>query len=76
MFEEIKELIAKQFKIDESKLTRETNILKDIGADSIDVVDFLMKLEEKYKIVIADNELEKIKTIGDIENYFKNKIGR
>ncbi|MDR3262840.1 MAG: acyl carrier protein [Clostridiales bacterium] len=73
MFEEIKEMIAKQFKIDKTKLTRETNILSDIGADSLDLVDFLMKLEDKYGIQIKDSELEKIKTIGDIEDYFSKK---
>lgn len=71
MFEEIKELIAKQFKVDKAKLTRETNIISDIGADSLDVVDLLMKLEEKYKITIKDEELERIKTVGDLEDYFK-----
>ncbi|MDR2046970.1 MAG: acyl carrier protein [Clostridiales bacterium] len=73
MFEEIKETIAKQFKIDPSGLTRETNILTDIGADSLDLVDLLMKLEEKYGMTIDDKELERIKTVGDIENYFNKK---
>ncbi|MDR1906450.1 MAG: acyl carrier protein [Clostridiales bacterium] len=73
MFEEIKNTISKQFKIDASKLTRATNILTDLGADSLDLVDLLMKLEEKYGVTIKDNELEKLKTIGDIENYFSGK---
>jgi acyl carrier protein len=73
MFEEIKETIANQFKLDKATLSRETNILTDIGADSLDLVDLLMKLEEKYGMTIKDNELEKLKTIGDIEDYFKKK---
>jgi acyl carrier protein len=73
MFEEIKETIATQFKIDKATLSRETNILTDIGADSLDLVDLLMKLEEKYGMTIKDDDLEKLKTIGDIEDYFKKK---
>ncbi|MDR1939445.1 MAG: acyl carrier protein [Clostridiales bacterium] len=71
MFEEIKDTISKQFKVDKSKLTRDTNILSDINADSLDLIDLLMKLEDKYGVQIKDDELEKIKTIGDIEDYFK-----
>ncbi|MDR2090290.1 MAG: acyl carrier protein [Clostridiales bacterium] len=71
MFEEIKEIIANQFKLDPATLSRETNILTDIGADSLDLVDLLMKLEEKYGVTIKDSELEKLKTVGDIEDYFQ-----
>ncbi|MDR3292598.1 MAG: acyl carrier protein [Clostridiales bacterium] len=71
MYEQIIEIVAKQFKLDKSVLSRETSILKDIGADSLDLVDLLMKLEDTYNVKIKDADLEKIKTIGDIENYFK-----
>jgi len=74
MLDNIIKSIAERFNIDPSKLSRDTNILTDIGADSLDIIDMLMVLEQEYKMTIDDAELEKIKTIGNIEDYFAKRV--
>jgi len=69
---EIKEIIAKQFSIDVNKLTNETNFNKDLGADSLDTVEIVLAIEDKFNIEILDEHAEKILTIGDIVKYVDN----
>jgi acyl carrier protein len=69
---EIKEIIAKQFNIDINKLTNETNFNKDLGADSLDTVEIVLAIEDKFNIEILDEHAEKILTIGDIVKYVDN----
>ena len=69
---EIKEIIAKQFSIDINKLTNETNFNKDLGADSLDTVEIVLAIEDKFNIEILDEHAEKILTIGDIVKYVDN----
>ena len=73
MLNDIIKTISRQFKTDPSRLSRDTNIMTDLGADSLDIIDMLMILEAEYKMNIDDSELEKIKTIGDLEDYFSAK---
>lgn len=64
--EKVKALIAKQLNKPVSEITDEKEIVKDLGADSLDVVEMLMSVEEEYGISIPDEEASKIKTVGDI----------
>ena len=72
MFEKIKEIVARELMVDESDITLETDILNDLGADSLTVVDLAMALEDEFEVELPDEELENIRTVGDIVNYIKN----
>ena len=65
-FEEVRKLVAKQLNISEDKVTLETNIVKDLGADSIDLVEMLMVLEDNYNLTIPDGDTEKMQTVAAI----------
>ena len=64
--EKIKELIAKQLNKPVAEITEEKEVVKDLGADSLDVVEMLMNLEEEFDISVPESEAVKIKTVGDI----------
>jgi acyl carrier protein len=69
MFEEVKKILAKQLRISEDKITPESRILEDLGADSLNIMMLLMTIEEDYGIVIPDQELINFKTVGDVVSY-------
>ena len=69
MLEKIQAIIAEQLGIDESEVTMESNFSDDLGADSLDLFELVMNLEEEYSIEIPTEELEEIKTVGDVINY-------
>lgn len=71
MFEEMKELIAEGLSIDESKITEESSFKDDLGADSLDLFELVMSLEDKYDVEIPSEELEKLLTVGDIIKYIE-----
>lgn len=65
-FEKIKELLVEKLGISEDKITLESEIVKDLGADSLDLVEMLLSMEENFGITISDEETENIKTVKDI----------
>ncbi|MBS6546546.1 MAG: acyl carrier protein [Clostridiaceae bacterium] len=69
MFEKICELLADKFDADASAMTMETSIKDDLNADSLDVVELMMDLEDNFGIKISDEEAMKLSTIGDIVKY-------
>ena len=71
-FEKIKEVIVDQLGVDESKVTLDASFADDLGADSLDIVDLIMGLEQEFDIEIPDEDAEKISTVGDAVNYIKN----
>lgn len=71
MFEKICELLADKFDADASTMTMETSIKDDLNADSLDVVELMMDLEENFGISISDEEAMKMSTIGDIVKYIE-----
>ncbi len=73
MFEQIKEILAKQLQIDESEITMETDIAEDLGADSLDVVEMLMTIEEDFGIVVPDDDVMAFKTVGDVVTYLESR---
>ena len=73
MFDKIAKVLADQLGIDQSKITPESKIVEDLGADSLDVVELLMSLEEEYGITVSDDEAGAIRTVADIVNLLENK---
>ncbi len=74
MFEKIKKALAEQLGIDENKITADSKIVEDLGADSLDIVELLMNLEEEYNIKILEDEATKISTVGDFVTLVESKM--
>ncbi|MCR5478404.1 MAG: acyl carrier protein [Ruminococcus sp.] len=74
VFDKIKSIIVDQLDADETEVTMEANIQDDLGADSLDVVDLVMSIEENFDIEIPDEDVENIKTVGDIVKYIEAKV--
>ena len=74
VFEKVKEILCEQLDVEEDKVTTESSIVDDLGADSLDVVDLVMSLEEEFDIEIPDEDVENIKTVGDMVKYIEGKI--
>ena len=74
VYEKVKKILCDQLDIEEEKVTLEANIIDDLGADSLDVVDLVMGLEEEFNIEIPDDQIENMKTVGDIVTYIEDNI--
>ena len=74
VYEKLKELILSQFGIDEDQLTPDTDIVDDLGADSLDVMEMLMALEEEYGILVVDDDVSELRTISEIVEFVESKI--
>ena len=74
--EELKELIAEQLNVEVSTLTENTNFTEDLGADSLDLFEIAMAMEEKFDIEIPSEDLQDIKTIGDAAKYIETKLAQ
>jgi acyl carrier protein len=72
VFDKIKTLVADQLRVEEEKITLETTF-DELDADSLDVVELIMALEDEFDIEIPDEDAEKIKTVGDAVEYIKSK---
>lgn len=72
VFEKVKAILSEQFDVEEDKITADTNIADDLGADSLDVVDLLMSIEDEFEIEIPDDEVENIKTVGELVKYIED----
>ena len=72
VFEKVRELLVDQLDVEEDAVTMEANIQSDLGADSLDIVDLVMALEEECDCEIPDEEIENIKTVGDIVKYIED----
>ena len=74
MLEKIMGLLAKQLRIDVNTLSPDTNIIEDLGADSLDVVEMLMAIEENFGITVSDEEAITLKTISDVADFIERKL--
>ncbi|GAA0122124.1 acyl carrier protein [Clostridium faecium] len=74
MFEKIRERIAEQLSIEEDEIKMESFFIDDLGADSLDIVELIMALEEEFDIEIPDEDAEKISTVGDVVEYIKARV--
>lgn len=73
MLEEMKEMTAEQLNCEESSITETTSFKDDLGADSLDLFELVMALEEKYEVEIPSEELAELTTVGAVMEYLKNK---
>jgi acyl carrier protein len=71
--ERVYDIVAKQLSIKREKLTRETSFINDLSADSLDLVELVMELEDEFGLSIPDEEAEKIQTINDAIKYIETK---
>ena len=72
VFDKVKEIIVDKLGVDEGSVKTEANFIEDLGADSLDIVDLVMALEEEFGIDIPDEDAQSIKTVGDAVDYIKN----
>lgn len=73
IFDKLKELVVDQLGVEEDEVTMEAFMQDDLGADSLDLVDLVMSVEEEFGVKVADEDLENIKTVGDIVNYIEDR---
>ncbi len=71
LIEEVKEVVAEQLNVNPDEVKEESKFVEDLGADSLDVVELIMELEEKFDIEIPDSDAEKIATVGDAVKYIE-----
>ena len=74
MLEKIKSIVADQLGVDEDQVTEDASFIDDLGADSLDIVEFIMALEEEFGIEIPDEDVEKIVTVKDVVEYISENI--
>lgn len=72
MIEEIKELLAKQLRIDVATINDDSNILEDLDADSLDVVEMLMGIEDTFGVNVPDEDVTSLKTVKDVADYIES----
>ncbi|MEG0238267.1 MAG: acyl carrier protein [Clostridium sp.] len=74
MFEKIQEIIAEKLSVDASEITQEASFIDDLNADSLDIVELIMALEDELDMEIPDEDVEGFKTVGDVVEYVKNHV--
>ena len=74
IFEKIKNIIVEQLQVSDTSVTEESSFIDDLGADSLDLVELIMALEEEFGIEIPDADAEKVVTVGDVVNYIKENV--
>ena len=72
VFDKIKAVLAEQLDANEDEITTESNIQDDLGADSLDVVELIMSLEEEFDIEVPDEAAQELKTVGDVVKFIEN----
>ena len=73
MLEKMQEMVADQLNVDAAEITAETSFKDDLGADSLDLFELVMALEEEYNVEIPSEDLEKLTTVGAVMDYLKSK---
>lgn len=76
VFEKLKKILAEQLDVDADSITKDSLLIEDLGADSLDAIDIVMSVEDEFKIEVPDESIEKIETVGDMLNYIENNIWR
>ena len=71
VFETVKKMIAKQLKVDEASITADSRLVEDLKADSANVMVMIMDLEDNYGIIVEDDQIMNLKTVGDVVKYIE-----
>ena len=74
IFEKVKKIIVDQLGVADTSVTMEASFIDDLGADSLDIVELVMALEEEFNIEIPDSDAEKVVTVGDVVDYIKENV--
>ncbi len=74
ILEKVRKIIAEQLGVDADQITEQTDIIEDLGADSLDVVELVMSLEEEFEIVIADESIQEFHTVGDVVAFLEESV--
>ena len=74
VFEKVREILCDQLDLEEDKVTMDSDIIEDFEADSLDVVDLIMSLEDEFGIEMPDEEVENVHTVGDIVRYIEDRV--
>ena len=72
-FEKVRDIIVRQLDLDPASVTMESRLIDDLKADSLDIVELIMDLEQGFDVEIPDEELPNVRTVGDIVNYLENR---
>lgn len=73
IFEQVKKILCDQLDLDEEQVTEVSEVIDDLGADSLDIVDLVMTLEEEFDTEIPDEDIENLRTVGDIVKYIEER---
>lgn len=71
IFEELTQILAKQLRVDVEKIEKDADIMEDLGADSLDIVEILMIVEEEFGLAIPEEEFPNLRTVGDLCDYIQ-----
>lgn len=71
MFEKVRDMLASQLELDPAQITMETHLIEDLGADSLDVVELIMELENEYGVLISDEAATELVTVGEIVRFLE-----
>ena len=74
VFDKVKEIIVEQLGVAENAVTEDASFIDDLGADSLDIVELIMALEEEFDMEIPDADAEKVVTVGDVVDYIKDHV--
>ena len=73
IFEQVKKILCDQLDLDEEQVTEDSEVIDDLGADSLEIVDLVMTLEEEFDTEIPDEDIENLRTVGDIVKYIEER---
>ncbi len=74
IFEQVKKILCDQLDLDDEQVTEDSEVIDDLGADSLDIVDLVMTLEEEFDTEIPDEDIETLRTVGDIVKYIEDRV--
>lgn len=74
IFEQVKKILCDQLDLEEEQVNEDSEVIDDLGADSLDIVDLVMTLEEEFDTEIPDEDIENLKTVGNIVKYIEERV--